>query len=104
MLRLLAPQVLLPRLLLKRLAGSQVRWTASLMVLVAARVGAQTGTITGTVRSENGQTLSGAQVLVVGTTLGTRTGNDGRYTIVNVPAADYRVRVQFIGHRPMAQA
>jgi TonB-linked SusC/RagA family outer membrane protein len=73
------------------------------MVLVAARLGAQTGTITGTVTSENGQTLSGAQVLVVGTSLGTRTGNDGGYTIVNVPAAQYRVRVQFIGHRPMDQ-
>jgi TonB-linked SusC/RagA family outer membrane protein len=74
------------------------------MVLVAARVGAQTGTIAGTVTSESGQTLAGAQVLVVGTTLGTRTGTDGRYTIVNVPAAQYRVRVQFIGHRPMDQA
>ena len=94
----------MPRFLLKRLAGPHVWWTASLLVLVAARVGAQTGTITGTVTSENGQTLSGAQVLVVGTSLGTRTGNDGRYTIVNVPAADYRVRVQFIGHRPMDQA
>jgi len=94
----------MPRLFRKRLAYSHLRWTASLLVLVAARVGAQTGTVTGTVTSEGGQTLTGAQVLIVGTTLGSRSGSDGRYTIVNVPAASYRVRVQFIGHRPMDQA
>ena len=94
----------MPRLLLERLACSHLRWTASLMVFAAVQVGAQTGTITGTVTSESGQTLAGAQVLVVGTGLGSRTGNDGRYTIVNVPAAQYRVRVQFIGHRPQDQS
>ena len=45
-----------------------------------------------------------AQVLVVGTGLGTRTGSNGQYTIVNVPAASYRVRVQMIGHRPVDQS
>ena len=74
------------------------------MIALSVTVGAQTGTITGKVTSENGNTLAAAQVQVVGTSLGTRTGMDGSYTITNVPAAQYRVRVQFIGHRPLEQA
>src|SRR5687768_11161712 len=81
-----------------------MRSTALLMTALAVPVGAQTGTITGKVTSENGNTLAAAQVQVVGTSLGTRTGMDGSYTITNVPAAQYRVRVQFIGHRPLEQA
>ena len=81
-----------------------MRSTALLMIALAVPVGAQTGTITGKVTSENGNTLAAAQVQVVGTSLGTRTGMDGSYTITNVPAAQYRVRVQFIGHRPLEQA
>lgn len=85
----------------QRLTLSFAKWTLVLTALVSVEAVAQTGTITGTVTSESGQTLAAAQVTVVGTTLGTRTGNDGRYTIVNVPANQHRVRVQFIGHRPM---
>jgi TonB-dependent SusC/RagA subfamily outer membrane receptor len=81
-----------------------MRSTALLLVALAVPVGAQTGTITGKVTSENGQSLAAAQVQVVGTSLGTRTGMDGSYTITNVPAAQYRVRAQFIGHRPTEQA
>jgi TonB-linked SusC/RagA family outer membrane protein len=86
---------------LQRLMVRLVRWTPALLLLVGARATAQTGTVTGTVTSETTQPLAAAQVTVVGTSLGTRTGLDGKYTIVNVPAAQYRVRVQFIGHRPM---
>lgn len=78
-------------------------WSAALLVIAAARLGAQTGTITGRVTSESSAPLAAAQVVVVGSTLGTRTSTDGRYTIVNVPAGQQRVRVQFIGHRPMDQ-
>jgi TonB-dependent starch-binding outer membrane protein SusC len=49
----------------------------------------------------NSQPLVGAQVFLVGAGLGTRTGDGGRYTIVNVPAGQYRVRAQMLGHRPM---
>src|SRR5687768_489594 len=87
-----------------RITWSVVQWTFALLVLVSARSVAQTGTITGTVTSESGQALAAAQVSVVGTSLGTRTGMDGRYTVVNVPVGQQRVRVQFIGHRPMDQA
>ena len=53
----------------------------------ASTLTAQTGTVTGRVTSEANEPLSGAQVQLLGTGLGTRTAENGRYTIVNVPAA-----------------
>jgi len=53
------------------------------------------------VTKENGQAFQGVQVLIVGMGLGTRAGDDGAYTIVNVPAGQHRVRAQMIGHRPV---
>jgi TonB-dependent starch-binding outer membrane protein SusC len=72
-------------------------------VLSAGGLGAQTptGTISGRVAGDNGQPLAGAQVSVRGTGLGTRTGDNGRYTIVNVPIGQYRLRAQMLGHRPV---
>jgi TonB-linked SusC/RagA family outer membrane protein len=73
-------------------------------LLLAAPLGAQqTGTISGTITGESSQPLNGAQILIVGTGLGTRTADNGRYTIVNVPVGSHRVRAQMIGHRPMEQ-
>src|SRR5262249_27759892 len=67
-----------------------------------SRAAAQTtGTIAGTVTGEAGQALGNAQVNLVGTTLGTMTNAAGKYTIVNCPAASYRIRAQMIGHRPV---
>ena len=94
----------MPGFSVQRLSWRFAKWTFVLMVATGARVSAQTGTVTGTVTSENGQLLAAAQVSVVGSTLGTRTGMDGRYTVVNVPAGPQRIRVQFIGHRPADQA
>lgn len=94
----------MPRLSKYGQASRFARWTAALMVLIAGSAGAQGGTVSGKVTSESGASLAAAQVLIVGTSLGTRTGTDGNYTIVNVPAGSQRVRVQFIGHRPQDQA
>lgn len=63
-----------------------------------------TGTISGLVRSEAGAPLAGVQVYLVGTGLGTLSGPNGRYAIVNVPAGNYRVRAELIGHRMADQS
>src|SRR5262245_15685196 len=72
-----------------------------LLLGAAVAAHAQTGTISGRVISESEQPIVGAQVRLVGTGLGTLTGDGGRYSIVNVPAAEYRIRAQMIGHRPV---
>ena len=52
-------------------------------------VTAQTSRVTGLVTSEeDGQPVVGASILVNGTTLGTITDIDGKFTITNVPSSD----------------
>lgn len=66
--------------------------------IVAAQGG---GTVRGAVTdSSSGQPIIGAQVTVTGTTLGTITGEDGRYVLRNVPARAVTVRAQRIGFAP----
>ena len=62
---------------------------------------AQTSTVTGVVTSdEDGQPVVGASVLVVGTSQGTVTDIDGKFSISNVPASAKTLRVSFIGMVP----
>ena len=55
------------------------------------------GTIAGRVTSESGEPLPAATVSIAGTRLGSSTGPDGRYTIVNVPAGSHQLRAIRIG-------
>jgi TonB-linked SusC/RagA family outer membrane protein len=57
---------------------------------------AQTRVITGRVTTEGGQPLTAASVSVVGTALGTYTGEDGRFS-VSAPAGPVTLRVRRIG-------
>jgi TonB-dependent starch-binding outer membrane protein SusC len=68
---------------------------------VFAQQAAGVGTVEGTVR-ENGtnRPVEGAQVTIVGTTLGTYTNNLGVYRIQNVPARPAEVRARFVGFAP----
>ena len=63
--------------------------------LAAQQVGQVTGTVTD---SASGQPLPGAQVLIVGTQLGTAVTSNGTYTLRNVPAGTRTVRVQRLGY------
>jgi TonB-linked SusC/RagA family outer membrane protein len=64
----------------------------------------QTGTITGTVTTEVGQPVAGAQVTVVGTQRGTLTDGSGRFILTNVAAGARQVRVVSIGYRSETQS
>lgn len=58
----------------------------------------QTGTVKGTVTSgEDGLPVVGASVLVKGTTIGTITDVDGRFSIQNLPASAPTIVVSFVG-------
>lgn len=59
----------------------------------------QTGTVEGTViDAETGETLPGANVLVVGTDIGAATNVDGEFRLPNVPAGEQILRASFVGY------
>ena len=58
-----------------------------------------TGTLAGRVTdAADGQGLPGANVVIVGTTLGAATDLDGNYRIIGVPVGDYDVTARFVGY------
>ncbi len=75
----------------------------ALVLLIAAAAFAQNGSISGSVKSKTGEGLSGANVAIVGTTMGVSTNVNGNYTIPNTPAGSYSVRVSFIGYEEVQQ-
>ncbi len=61
-----------------------------------------TGKLAGTVvDAVTKEPLIGANVLVVGTSMGAATDMDGRFAILNVPPGSYTLRASAVGYRPM---
>jgi TonB-linked SusC/RagA family outer membrane protein len=78
---------------------------ASFAAIVSSGAAAQTmGTIAGTVtdRATN-QPVGSAQVVIVGTTLGTITDAQGEYQIASVPSGTRQVRVLRLGYQSVTQ-
>ncbi len=60
---------------------------------------AQNGSLTGLVIDESTkETIIGANILIIGTELGTSTDFDGFYAINNVPPGKYTVQISYIGY------
>jgi outer membrane receptor protein involved in Fe transport len=76
---------------------------AFLAILVAPGAWAGTvGKISGVVTNEaNGQPLAGANVTVVGTTMGANADAAGKFSILNVPAGTYQVQATLVGYKPI---
>ncbi|MFB0516194.1 MAG: carboxypeptidase regulatory-like domain-containing protein [Candidatus Neomarinimicrobiota bacterium] len=69
--------------------------------LCSPAFGGTTGKISGSVRDiETGEALPGANVVIVGTTLGAATDVTGDFFVINVPPGTYSVRVTMIGYAP----
>jgi len=59
-----------------------------------------TGKIAGTITDRaNGEPLPGANIIVVGTTLGAMADVSGHYTILDVPPGTYEVGISIVGYR-----
>ncbi len=77
---------------------------ATLAILVVSALGgpealAQEGAVAGNVvGATSGEPLDAAQVVVVGTGLGTITDADGNFRITEVPAGEQSVQVQLVGY------
>jgi TonB-linked SusC/RagA family outer membrane protein len=89
--------------------GSFLRAAGITAVLLALGAGgsplaAQTGSVTGrVVESGTERPLGATQVSLVNTGLGTITGDDGRFLILNVPVGTYTIRVERIGYTVRTQ-
>jgi TonB-linked SusC/RagA family outer membrane protein len=64
-----------------------------------------TGTVRGRISDADGQgPVASAQVIIVGTRLGTQSRASGEYSVSNVPAGNQTVRVVRIGYSPLERA
>lgn len=70
------------------------------MLLVAVSTGLAQGTINGRVTAQgSGEPLPESRISVVGTNLVSLTAPDGRYSLRNVPAGTWVVRVLRVGYQ-----
>jgi outer membrane receptor for ferrienterochelin and colicin len=59
-----------------------------------------TGKLTGKVTDKKtGEALPFVSIILEGTTIGTQTDLDGKYTIINIPPGVYKVRYQYVGYQ-----
>lgn len=84
------------------LAGATATTGAAFAAPVEAPAAVQpaTATCTGVVTDSEGEPLIGASVLVPGTTLGTSTDLDGRFSLANVPVGT-TIRITYVGYEPV---
>jgi hypothetical protein len=74
--------------------------TTIIVLLFAMVTLAQSGKISGTiVDRETNQPLIGANVLVVGTSLGAATDVNGNYNIFNIPPGTYSLKASYLGYQ-----
>jgi TonB-dependent receptor len=88
----------------KRKSLSRIILFMAWMVLALVNSGGAVdyGTIQGTVRdASTGEPLPGANVILVGTSLGAAADADGKFIILRVSPGTYTLRVTFIGYRPV---
>src|SRR5262245_28201531 len=63
---------------------------------------ADNSTIAGYVKdAKTGEPLPGANILIVGTSLGTASNPSGEYILPKVSAGEYTIRVTYIGYEPL---
>lgn len=75
-------------------------WFSLLLIISVRLSAAPTGKISGRVFEEyTNQALPGTNIIIVGTNMGAAADPDGYYTILNVPAGSYTIKVSYIGYK-----
>ena len=78
----------------------KILYIATVCLFTSAAAFAQTGTLSGTVTdAESGETLPGANVLIVELQRGASTDTNGEFTVENIPAGEYNIRISFVGYQ-----
>ncbi|MDZ7267745.1 MAG: TonB-dependent receptor [candidate division KSB1 bacterium] len=73
----------------------------ALLLLGAVAQAGTTGKLAGRVLDRQGQPLPGANVIIIGTTLGAAADGQGYYNILNIPPGSYRVQFSVIGYQTL---
>ena len=84
-------------------ATARTTVVATLTLLLPAIAAAQ-ATITGRVTDQSQRPIQEARVIVLGTSLYTVTGQDGRYTVRNVPVGTAEIRVLRVGYQEVKRS
>ena len=59
-----------------------------------------TGKLTGVVKNEKGQPIVGANIRLEGLRIGALSDDEGKFLMIGVPAGEYPVRANMLGHAP----
>ncbi len=73
------------------------------IVLFCVTMSAQSGNLQGTISDQNGLYLPGANIILPSIKKGAITDFDGKFTIVDVPAGTYTLRVSYLGYDDIEQ-
>ena len=58
------------------------------------------GTIVGTIKDQNNKILTNVNTIILGTSLGAASDNNGMYRIENIKPGEYALKFMYIGYRP----
>ena len=85
--------------LLRRLEKFQRLFFVALLSVLAVGAFAQSKTVSGTVLDKTGESVIGASVVVKGTTNGTITDFDGKFTLDRMFLISGTIQVSFVGYK-----
>src|ERR1043165_1816433 len=90
--------------LFKRFAVGRRSFLVSLLSASATVAAAQQGTVTGTITNTTGQPVADATILVLGTSVSTTSGQDGKYTLRRVPVGTAEMRAIRVGFQEVKKS
>lgn len=82
---------------------SHIRYFFMLVLLYAGTALAQTGGISGTVKTSDNNPAAGVSITIKGTNVGTVTNDNGQYRITRVKAGSYTIEASLVGLEKQAQ-